>query len=131
MTRFAFLILLCGRTRIPLLTFAVILCSSVAVSQTRTDWALTGADVGVRSLDVYSTHLVLTQGGREAVLPRAIADHTSTMALFSGGVIGLELGLQYELRKHKHTTLARWVPVVDIGIDAPGAVHNFWVRRKR
>ena len=131
MTRFAFLILLCGRTRIPLLTFAVILCSSVAVSQTRTDWVLTGADAGVRGLDVYSTHLMLTRGGHEAWLPRAVADRTPIMALFSGGVVGFELGLQHELRKHKHTTLARWVPVVDIGIDAPGAVHNFWVRRKR
>ena len=131
MTRFAFLILLCGRTRIPLLTFAVILCSSVAVSQTRTDWVLTGADMGVRGLDVYSTHLMLSQGGREAVLPRSIANHTWSMMLFSGGVVGSELFLQHELRKHGHKGLARWVPVVDIGIDAPGAVHNFWVRRKR
>ena len=118
-------------TRILLLTSAMILCSAVAVSQTRTDWALTGVDAGVRGLDIYSTHLMLTRGGHEAVLPKSIADHTWSMTLFSGGVVGGELFLQHELRKHKHATLARWVPVIDMGIDAPGAVHNFWGRGKR
>ena len=116
-------------TRLFLLT--ILLYSSAALSQTRTDWVLTGVDVGVRTLDVYSTHLMLSRGGHEAVLPKSIADHTWSLTLFSGGVVGGELFLQHELRKHKHATLARWVPVIDMGIDAPGAVHNFWVRGKR
>ena len=103
------------------------LCSSLACCQNRTDWVLLGADAGVRGLDAYSTRRMLERGGHENILPGVITNHTSTTVGYSAGVVVFNWWLGHEMRKHGHPKLARAVPIIDIGIDAPGAVNNLFV----
>jgi hypothetical protein len=98
-------------------------------SQTPSEWALLGADAGIRSLDAYSTRSSLERGAHEDYLPGAIANHTAPMIAFSSGIVAFNWFLMREFDRHGHHKLAKLVPLVDIGIDGPDAIHNLYVQR--
>ena len=77
-----------------------------------------------RALDVYSTHQMLNCGYQEIVLPKAIADRTASMAVYSAGAFTLDWMIARHLERHGHHKWARTVTSIDIGLTAPWAVRN-------
>jgi hypothetical protein len=96
----------------------------------RLEWSLLAADAGIRSFDVYSTHRMLQNGGHELLLPRAISNHVPAMAAYSAGAVALNWWVARRLERHGHRQLARIATMIDIGQDAPWAIHNLFVRGK-
>lgn len=97
----------------------------------RTDWSLVAADASVRALDVYSTHLMLTRGYHEMILPKAIADSTPRMAAYSGlCVVGNAL-VAHWLVKHKRRRMADMYLAGDVAQDGFWAVRNLTLKGKR
>jgi hypothetical protein len=92
----------------------------------KAEFALLAADAGSRALDVYSTHKMLESGYQEELLPGFIADHTGTMATYSGGCVVLDWLVYRRLREH-HRKLAHVLTLVDIGQDVPWAIHNLYL----
>ena len=92
----------------------------------KAEFALLAADAGSRALDVYSTHKMLESGYQEELLPGFIADHTGTMAAYSGGSVVLDWLVYRRLREH-HRKLAHVLTLVDIGQDVPWAIHNLYL----
>ena len=90
----------------------------------RTEWSLLAVDAGVRVLDVYSTHQMITRGNHEVFLPDAIAHHTPVMAAYSAGAIALNWWVARRLERSHRARLAHFVTLLDIGQDAPLAIHN-------
>jgi hypothetical protein len=95
----------------------------------RIDWSLLAADAAARSLDVYSTHLALSEGFHELILPKAIADHTPAMAAYSAGCVASDYLWARYLVKHHHPKLAKIVILGDASQDAIFAVHNLYLKR--
>jgi hypothetical protein len=92
----------------------------------KAEFALLAADAGSRALDVYSTHKMLESGYQEELLPGFIADHTGTMAAYSGGCVVVDWLVYRRLREH-HRKLAHVLTLVDIGQDVPWAIHNLYL----
>jgi hypothetical protein len=92
-------------------------------------WLLV-ADAGVRTLDCYSTHQMLQNGGREIILPDAIAHHAPAMAAFSAATVIVDWQVARLLEHHHHPKVARWLTIADMSADAPWAVHNLFIRKK-
>jgi len=98
----------------------------------RIDWALLAADAGVRTLDVYSTRRMLQDGNREKFLPGFVVNHTPVLAATEGGAVALNYLAVRFLEKHHHGKLAKIAVSIDIADDAPWAIHNLYLpRRKR
>ena len=93
----------------------------------RVETVLLASDAAVRGLDMYSTHLMLQNGGHEKVLPDFISHHVAVMALYSEGTVALQYWTARKLTAHHHAKLARFMTEIDIAEDVPGAVHNLWV----
>jgi hypothetical protein len=96
----------------------------------RTGWTLLSADASIRALDVYSTHQMLVNGNHEIFLPGFIADHTSTMAAFSAGMVGVNWWAARSLERHHHPKIAHLVTMIDIAQDAPWAIHNLMLSKR-
>lgn len=119
-------------------TILIFLASTVAVAQIpdapkphadKVVWSLLAADASSRALDVYSTRQMLANGHHEIVLPKFIADHTPVMAAYSAGTVVMDYIVTRRLERHGHRTLARLATSIDIGQDAPWAVHNLFLKR--
>lgn len=93
----------------------------------KTEWALLTGDASSRALDVYSTHWAQSVGNREALLPGFIANRTSTMALYSGGVVAAQYLIARTLFRHHHQGWAHIITGADIAVDAPFAIHNLFI----
>ena len=104
-------------------------CAPPARKLRRADWALLSADAGMRGLDAYSTRLMLARGDRELVLPGAVAGSTAAMVAYSAGCVAVDY-LAMRLLVRRHPRLARLAPIVDIGVVAPGAIHNLFLPRR-
>ena len=94
---------------------------------TKEDWVLLATHASFRALDVYSTHRVISMGGREQLLPSSIADHTPTMAAYSAGCVALDWFVTQELVKHHHSKIAHAITMIDIAQMAPRAVQNLFL----
>ena len=95
----------------------------------RVQWALLGAETGVRALDVYSTHQMLQNGNRELVLPGAVANHVPAMIAYSAGTVVVDWYFAKLLTKYHHRKLAYALTSIDIGTTAPWAIHNLTLAR--
>ena len=93
----------------------------------RIEWSLLAADAGTRALDVYSTRIAIENGGHEILLPSFIADHTSAMAAYSAGIVGVNFLVARALDRRGHRRLAHIVTMIDVGQDAPWAVQNLFI----
>lgn len=89
----------------------------------RTELSLLAVDAGVRGLDVYSTHYVLAEGGREMFLPNAIASRPAAMAGLEAADVLAIAWLSRRLEKH-HMRLAHILTAADAAQDAPWAIRN-------
>jgi hypothetical protein len=90
-----------------------------------TDWSLAGGLLAGRIADWSSTQSVLRHGGREIVLPNALAHSKVGLGAFEAGAAGLEMFSQYQLTKHGHRRLARAVASVNIGLSFAVDAHNY------
>lgn len=97
----------------------------------KTELTLLTIDASSRALDVYSTHQMLENGGYEIFLPDAISHHTPLMALYSAGSVALDWFIAHKLKKHGHRRLAHALTMIDIGQDAPWAIHNLFIRNNQ
>jgi hypothetical protein len=93
----------------------------------RLQWTLLAADAGIRGLDVYSTHKMLERGCHEKFLPDSISHHPAAMIAFSAAVVGTDWYIARTLTRHHHRRLAHLATIVDIGVDAPWAIHNLYI----
>ena len=95
----------------------------------KTEWALLAADASSRALDVYSTHKALSESSRnhEDLLPGFISNHSAPMAVYSAGTVALDWYVARKLELHHHSKLAHIVTMIDIGQDAPFAIHNLFL----
>lgn len=96
----------------------------------RTQWALLTIDAGVRGLDVYSTRRMLQGPNHEMFLPDVISHHVPMMIAYSAGTVGMNYLAARELVKHHHPRLAKLVVMVDVGQDAPWAIHNLYLKTR-
>ena len=97
----------------------------------RLELSLLLANAGIRTLDVYSTHRMLVQGNHEILLPQAIAGHAWSMVTYSAGTVTLDWWATRQLERRGHRKLARLVTIIDIGQDAPWAVHNLFLKQQK
>jgi hypothetical protein len=95
----------------------------------KVEWALLAGDAASRTLDVYSTHRMLAQGNHEILLPGFVANHTPVFAAYSAGTLALDWWAARKLERHHRSRLAHIVTMVDIGQDAPWAIHNLYLQR--
>ena len=93
----------------------------------RLQWSLLAADAGIRGLDVYSTQRMLERGGHEKFLPDSISHHPGTMLAYSAAVVVTDWVIGRMLTRHHHRRLAQLATIVDISVDAPGAIHNLYI----
>ena len=93
----------------------------------RVEWGLLVADAAARGLDVYSTHWAECAGNKEATLPGWIANHTSVMALYSGGEVAAQYWVAKKLTAHHHSKWAHALTVADVSVTLPFAVHNLFL----
>lgn len=93
----------------------------------RLQWSLLAVDAGIRGLDVYSTHKMLESGGHEKFLPDSISHHPAAMIAFSASAVATNWYLARMLTRHHHSRLAHLATIVDIGLDAPGAINNLFI----
>src|ERR1700677_2779536 len=116
----------------------IFLASTVAVAQIpdapkphadKVEWSLLAADASSRALDVYSTRQMIANGHHEIVLPKFIANHTPVIAAYSAGTVVMDYIVTRRLERHGHRKLARLATSIDIGQDAPWAVHNLFLKR--
>lgn len=90
----------------------------------RIDWTLLASDVGARALDTYSTRWSIENHNHEMFLPGFIANHTATMAAYSGGMVALDYFAARSLIRHHHHKVAKMLLAVD-GIQVwPWAIRN-------
>ena len=94
----------------------------------RVEWTLLATDAATRSLDVYSTHKMLANEGREILLPGFVANHPAVMGAVEAGYV---MGHAWMAKKlsARHRKLAHVLTAVDIGIDAPWAIHNLFLTK--
>lgn len=103
-------------------------------SSTRLDkgqWAILGADIAVRSLDVYSTHKMLGTGHKEIVLPDVIATHTPALIAYESGCVWLNWQGQKWAARHNHRTLGKIMGAIDVANVGPWAVHNLFLEGEK
>ena len=93
----------------------------------KTEWSLLAVDAGVRALDVYSTRLMLANGHREIILPGAIANHTSTMVIYSSGAVAFDWWIARRLERSHRPRLAHIVIILDLGQDGALAIRNLFL----
>ena|ERR1700721_171786 len=121
--------------KLRLASVPLLLCCATAGAQSdhpsldKKEKLLIALDAGVRALDVYSTHQMLDNGYRELILPRAIADHSVSLSLYSGSVVVADCWLMRRLKRH-HPKMADWAVSVDAGQDGFWAVHNLFLRAR-
>ena len=124
-----------------MLRYAVLVLVGVGLAKTckcelpdapmdRTEKVLLLADAGSRALDVYSTHQMLANGWQEIVLPRGLTAHTPVFAVYSGATVAADWWVARRLERHGHSKLAHVVTMVDIGQDAPWAIHNLFLGKR-
>lgn len=77
------------------------------------------ADLAVRGFDVYSTQVMLANGGHEYFLPDAISHHPAVMAGYGISVVEVQELLPKRFRKVSH-----WI---DAGQDGYWAGQNMFV----
>jgi hypothetical protein len=104
-----------------------ILIGVSAHPQDKVDISLLLTAGAVRGLDVYSTHQMLVKGNQELILPQAVAKSTPAMVGVQAGVVVADWLVGRALRKHHHPKLARTITLIDIGADAPWAIHNLYL----
>lgn len=97
----------------------------------RLELGLLAADAGIRALDVYSTHQMLANGNRETFLPTAIASRPAAMASLEALDIAGVWFISKRLQAHHHAKLAHLVTMIDFAQDAPWAIHNLTLGKKR
>lgn len=85
------------------------------------------ADSSVRALDVYSTHIAISQGNREVFLPRFVYNGTASLSAYSAGTVVLDWSVARILEKRGHRRIAHWVTAVDLGQDAVFSIHNLFL----
>jgi hypothetical protein len=59
----------------------------------------------------------------------AIAHHTLAMAAYSEGIVVLDWQVTRLLERHHHKRLALLLPIVDIAVTAPFAIHNLFLKQ--
>jgi hypothetical protein len=87
------------------------------------EWTLLASDAAARGLDVYSTRWALNAGNKEAILPSWIVNHTSVMALYSGGIVAAQYFVARKLFP-RHRKIAHLITAIDVSVTSPFAVHN-------
>ena len=92
-------------------------------------WSLIAADASVRALDVYSTHQMIQRGYHELILPKAIADSTPRMAVYSGLCVLVNGFVASRLARHKHRRMADLYLAGDAAEDGVFAVRNLTLRK--
>ena len=97
----------------------------------RLELGLLAADASIRALDVYSTHQALANGNREMFLPAAIASRPAAMASLEALDIAGVWFVARRLEAHRHAKLAHLITMIDIAQDAPWAIHNLTLGKKR
>jgi hypothetical protein len=90
----------------------------------RLEWRLLTANSAIKSLDIYSTHRALFRGGKEEILPDAIAAHSSIFSLYDSGVIATEWLVARKVTP-RHPRLAHWLTIADMAGGAACVVNNF------
>ena len=96
----------------------------------RLEWSLLAADASSRALDCYSTQRMLDRGWHEIILPKAVASHPALMAGYSAATVAADWMVSRRLERGGHRQLARLVTMVDIGQDAPFAIHNLFLGKR-
>jgi hypothetical protein len=94
----------------------------------RTDWALLSAVAGSRALDTYSTRWMLGQGDHELILPGFVVNHTPVLAGVEAGSVVADYFATRYLMRHHHPKLAKIALMADFAADAPGAIHNLFLK---
>lgn len=87
------------------------------------DWALAASIGVVRGLDWYNTSDCIGHHTcREIELPSSLVRNKILFGCVEGGIAGFSIGIQYELTRHGHRTLARWGQLIDVAMVTPASL---------
>ena len=95
----------------------------------RTNLALTIAHAGLRVGDIVTTRHLLSQGGRERILPRAVVNSTPAFIAFSAAEVAGTALLMYAAHRARHHRIERALGWVQVGFMGTLVVNNALVIR--
>jgi hypothetical protein len=90
------------------------------------DWSLAGSVVATHLIDFTSTETCIsTKVCREVILPNALVHSKPAFMAYELGTASLEILAQYELSRHGHRRIARFVQAVNIGLTTRTVERNY------
>lgn len=95
----------------------------------RTNIILTATHATLRGLDVVTTRHLLSQGGRERILPRAVVNSTPAFIAFSAAEVAGTALLMYAAHRARHHRIERALGWVQVGFMGTLVVNNALVIR--